>query len=204
MKNYEDAKKINLEGLPISNASAVGRSNNDSLPSFTNYNNNRSTTQNQLDFGPVGGLAQAILTPIMDILRPTRKENVIGNLRQSGNVSNVINNGYLLNKNDTPQVTNRQMYSQALDFNHLNVQGQNSDGYMISNPEMLSNQRETTNVNYTGSWWSKIWDFLVQKRHTNQRNNENKTYKLRPNQGGTQMFNQSMNVEYTKNDCDRG
>lgn len=202
MQNYEDAKKINLEGLPISNASAVGRSNNDNLPSFTNYNNNRSTTQNQLDFGPVGGLAKAILTPIMDILRPTRKENVIGNLRQSGNVSNVINNGYLLNKNDTPQVTNRQMYSQALDFNHLNVQGQNGDGYMISNPEILSNQRETTSVNYTGSGGARM-GFASTEATSNQRNNENKTYKLRPNQGGTQMFNQSMNVEYTKIDCDR-
>ena len=203
--NYEDAKKINLSSLPISNVNAGGRSNNDNLPSFTNYNNNRSTTQNQLDFGSVGGLAQAIFTPIMDILRPTKKENVIGNLRQSGNVSNVINNGYLLNKNDTPQVTNRQIYSQSLDCNHLNIQGQTGDGYKINNLEILPNQRETTNINYTGnSGGSGInMGFTNTEAAYNQRNNENKTQINHPNQGGTQIFNQSMNVNYSRNDNDR-
>lgn len=201
-QNFEDSKRINLHGLPISNASATGRANNDNKPSFTNYNNNRSTTQNQLDFGPVGGLAQAILTPIMDILKPTRKENVIGNLRQNGNVQNTVTNGYLFNKNDTPQVTNRQMYAESV--NHLNVQGQNSDGYIVAKHEMLGNQRDTTSINYTGnSGGATNMGFKSNEAVNNQRNNVNKTYELRPNQGGTQMFNQQMNVMYSKNEDDR-
>ena len=201
-QNYEESKKINLEGLPISNASASGRGNNDNKPSYSNYNNNRSTTQNQLPFGPVGGLAQAILTPIMDILKPTRKENVIGNLRQSGNVQSNINNGYLLNKNDTPGVTNRQMYSESKD--HFNIQRQDGNGYMISNLEVLGNQRDTTTTNYTGnSSGATNMGFKSNEAVYNQRNNNNKTYELRPNQGGTQIFNQEMNVCYTKNENDR-
>jgi hypothetical protein len=201
-QNFEDSKRINLQGLPISNASATGRANNDNKPSFTNYNNNRSTTQNQLDFGPVGGLAQAILTPIMDILKPTRKENVIGNLRQNGNVQNTVTNGYLFNKNDTPQVTNRQMYAESV--NHLNIQGQNSDGYIVAKHEMLGNQRDTTSINYTGnSGGATNMGFKSNEAVNNQRNNINKTYELRPNQGGTQMFNQQMNVMYSKNEGDR-
>ena len=202
-RNFEEPKKINLQGLPISNASATGKANNDVKPSFTNYNNNRSTTQNQLDFGPVGGLAQAIITPIMDIIRPTRKENVVGNLRQSGNVQNSVTNGYLFNKNDTLPVTNREIYSKSI--NHLNVQTQNNsgNGYLVSNPELLGNQRDTTSINYTGNGGISNMGFKSNEAVNNQRNNNNKTYELRPNQGGTQMFNQQMNVCYSKNECDR-
>ena len=200
-RNFEESKKINLDGLPIVNASASGRANNDTKPSFTNYNNNRSTTQNQLDFGAVSGLAQAILTPIMDILKPTRKENVIGNLRQNGNVQNSVTNGYLLNKNDTPNVTNRQMYCESK--NHLNIQKQSGNGYLTSNPELLSNQRETTSINYIGNSGASSMGFKSNEAVNNQRNNVNKTHEIHPNQGGTQIFNQQMNVCYAKNDCDR-
>tara|TARA_R110002072_G_scaffold76776_5_gene179817 strand:+ start:1141 stop:2874 length:1734 start_codon:yes stop_codon:yes gene_type:complete len=201
-KNFEESKKNNLQGLPISNASATGRSNNNMQSTFTNVVNNRTTTRNQLDFGAVSGLAQAILTPIMDILKPTRKENVIGNLRQSGNVQNSVTNGYLFNKNDTLPVTNRQMFSESI--NHLNVQAQNGDGYITANHEILGNQRDTTCSDYTGgSSGATNMGFKSNEAVYNQRNNVNKTYKLRPNQGGTQMFNQQMNVLQSRNDNDR-
>ena len=44
----------------------TGQGNSNNLSSYSNTNNNRSTTQDQLNFGPIGGLAQ-ILTPIQDI-----------------------------------------------------------------------------------------------------------------------------------------
>ena len=201
-QNFEDCKKINLEGLPISNVSAAGYGNNDIKPSFSNYKNNRSTTQNQLDFGPVGGLAKAIITPIMDIIRPTRKENVIGNLRQSGNFQNSNGNGYLLNKNDTLPVTNRQIYAESK--NHLNIQGQDSTGYLVSNPEILGNQRDSTCTDYTANGGGAThMGFKSNEAANNQHNNVNKTYKSRPNQGGTQIFNQQMNIDTYKNENDR-
>ena len=201
--NFESSNKQNLQELPISNASMVGQANSNNLPSYSNNNNNRSTTQDQLNFGIIGGLAQAILTPIQDILKPSKKENVIGNLRQSGNVSNVINNGYLLNKNDTPQVTNRQMYCDA--NNNLNIQGQNTNGYLVTNPQLLSNQRETTSINYTGNSGGSGTNMGYKDitAANNQRNNNFKTFENQPNQGGTQMFNQSMNVSVCKDDNDR-
>ena len=36
--------------------------------------------------GGVGGLLKAAITPVLDVLRPTRKENVVGSARPSGNV----------------------------------------------------------------------------------------------------------------------
>ena len=39
-----------------------------------------------------------------------------------------------------PQVTNRQMYCQA--NNNLNIQGQNSNGYLVTNPQLLSNREK--------------------------------------------------------------
>ena len=37
----------------------------------------------------------------------------------------------------------------------------------------------------------------------NQRNNVNKSYKNRPNQGGTQIFNQQTNIQISRKDSDR-
>ena len=200
--NYEDSTKIVLDGFPIINPNGTGRGNNDIMSSFKNLNNNRSTTRNQLNLGPVAGLAQAIVTPIMDIIRPTRKENVIGNLRQSGNVQNTVTNGHLLNRNDTPSVTNRQMDAKSI--NHLNIQGQNSNAYLVAKHELISNQRQSTNTNYIGnSGAATNMGFKNNDANYNQRNNNNKITDSRPNQGGTQIFNQQMNANNFRNDNDR-
>ena len=50
--------------------------------------------------GGVYGMAKAAITPILDILRPTRKENAIGNLRQTGNVNGLNPAAHLFNSND--------------------------------------------------------------------------------------------------------
>lgn len=200
-QNYEESKKINLNSLPISNANAVGKANNDNINSYSNLNNNRSTTNNQINFGPVGGLAQAILTPIMDIIRPTRKENVIGNLRENGNVANTVTRGHLLDKNDKPGVTNREMFCNSK--SHLNIQGQSGNGYLTSNNELLDNQRQTTSTNYIGNSVSSNMGYKNNELYNNQRNNNNKTYEIHPNMGGTQIFNQQINLNNIRDDSTR-
>ena len=49
--------------------------------------NSRSLNENRIDLGPVGAAVNALTAPILDFLRPSRKENVIGNMRPMGNVT---------------------------------------------------------------------------------------------------------------------
>ena len=80
-QEYEESKRQNLAGLPISNASATG--NNYANPtdygakSYNILHNNRTTDQNGVEFGGVYGMAKAAMAPILDIFRPTRKENAL-------------------------------------------------------------------------------------------------------------------------------
>ena len=47
--------------------------------------NARNLTKQQKELGPVSRGFKAMVTPILDVLRPSRKQNVIGNMRPTGN-----------------------------------------------------------------------------------------------------------------------
>jgi hypothetical protein len=200
---------------------------------------NRTTTCTE-EVGIVGGFVKAVVAPILDVLRPTRKENVVGNARQYENVKSMVPSGSVYNPADRTKTTNREMTEGKLDNNHLNINGQsqNSDGYLVSKQQAIHNNRDTTNVSYVGNSMGIVQNgdaYLVSdqtpihnNRDTtttsytgssggygtqqgprtynaeyNQHNNVNKTYMNRPNQGGTQMFNQTDNIKINKLDTDR-
>ena len=92
--------------------------------------NNRNTTQNH-DIGGIGHAVSAVIAPLLDVLKPTRKENVIGNLRRNGNVNNNTGGSYVNNPYDRTKVTNRQTLENRMT---VNVQAGDSHGYMLANP----------------------------------------------------------------------
>ena len=47
--------------------------------------NSRVLTKQQKELGPVSAGFKAMVTPILDMLRPSRKQNVVGNMRPTGN-----------------------------------------------------------------------------------------------------------------------
>lgn len=101
--------------------------------SYNILKNNRSydpNNPNEGQFGIVGSAIGAVVSPLMNVLKPSRKENVVGNIRLHGNVQSHVPDAYLPNENNL-KVTNRQM--QALSNNHLNVQGQGSGAYAYEN-----------------------------------------------------------------------
>jgi hypothetical protein len=147
---------------------------------------------------------KAIVSPVMDFLRPTRKEDVVDNMRSSGNAGTTVSNGKVFNPADRTKTTIREMTEAELDCNHLNVQQQSANAYLVSKQQPVSLQRDTTNVSHTGTAGSS--GFSATKSYEaeyKQRNNVNKTQENRPNQGGTQMFNQNDNISIHRRDADR-
>ena len=202
---YEESKKIGLSQLPISNATATGQNianpNDYSNKSYNILPNNRTTDKNRVEMGGVYGIAKSVVAPILDILKPTRKENIIGNLRQSGNVNGLNPGGHLFNRNDKTKVTNREMSTNKIDMNYLNVQGQNNQGNanLAIGYQPIQNQRGTTNLEYLGAG-SQNTGLRPYNAAYAQENNVNKTYESRPNQGGMNLFNNHNNVEIYKNE----
>jgi hypothetical protein len=116
--------------------------------------NNRSlTTNRQPEYGAVSTFAKAIVAPLMDLLRPSRKENVIGNLRPTGNAGNIANHaGYVYNPADRTKTTIREMTENRPDHMFVNNQKESGGyGYTVTEKQPVQQQRDCTNVKYIGN-----------------------------------------------------
>ena len=207
-QNYEKSKReeqtCNIVAAPTAVGQKPASTGDYSRDSYNYLPTNRSTTCYN-ETGIVGGVVKAVVAPLLDILRPTRKENVIGNARPYENIKSYVPANMVYNPSDRTKTTNREMLVDKLDNNHLNVQNQRDGGYSVNVQQPIENNRDTTNIYYTGSSGgaanqagSRTYD-----AEYNQRNNPNKTYLNRPNQGGTQIFNQTDNIKIDKVDTDR-
>jgi hypothetical protein len=202
---YRESNKHELKNEDFMAPSAVGK-NNPSINdhgnnSYMNYSNNRTTTKQPENNGYINGIIKAAIAPIFDILRPTRKENTINNIRQNGNFQSNVSNMPVFNPADRTKTTIREQTENKLDNNHLNVQNQVSDGYLVNKQRAVSQNRDHTNVSYNGNPGPssiknvKTYDYVY-----NQRNNVNKTHLNRPNHGNANVHNNSQSISISKNE----
>jgi hypothetical protein len=118
--------------------------------SYQMYNNNRNSNKNTDDyFGSVKSGIGAVVAPLLEMMRPSRKENVTGNMRVYGDAKTAVNQSYLYNPNDAPAPTIRETTGDAPV--HLNVnRGQTNNGYLSTAATQVKQERDTTLVGHTG------------------------------------------------------
>lgn len=208
-ENFEPSRRHQSMTCDVPVSTAVGRGpivdGDNNLKSHTNYENNRSTLKQPDMFrSGFGGAIGAVIAPLMDILRPSRKEESVNNARIYGEAGTAVPKSYVINPNDTTTTTIKEttLYSPTFNINNQ------SEGIYVnnySNPDLT--QRDTTSCQPIGtpggaatSQGGMIYDAAYR-----QHNNEIKssTINNRPNQGGTQMFNQQMNVNISRQDTNR-
>lgn len=208
-ENFEPTRRIQLECHDIKPSSAIGRGpitdGDNFLRSHTNYENNRSTVKQPDTFrSGFSGAIGAVIAPLMDILKPSRKEETVNNLRIYGDVGTSVPSSYVINPNDTAPTTIKEttLYSQQFNINNQ------KEGIYVNNystPDLT--QRDTTSCDYIGSAGGQgtMYGNMNYDAAYRQHNNDVKAQTIynRPNQGGTQIFNQQMNVNCNKSDCDR-
>jgi hypothetical protein len=116
------------------------------------HNNRSLTTNRQPEYG-IASLTRAVIAPIMDMLRPSRKENVVGNLRPTGNAGNVANHaGYVYNPADRTKTTIREMTEQHNGHNFVNNQHEAGGfGYIVNKHQGVQQERDTTSTYYVGN-----------------------------------------------------
>ena len=205
-QNFEKSRRTNLPMCDVNHSTAVGRGpitdGEVRINSFLNLPNNRSTIkQPQTLRSGFGGAIGAVIAPLMDVLRPSRKEEVMNNVRVYGDVGTSVPSGYVLNPQDTTPTTVKEttLYSP-----HFNINNQKESIYVNNYTPMDLTQRDTTSCSYMGSSGgqaSQYGDMNYESAY-NQHNNDIKSSTIdnRPNPGGMQIFNQKMNVTTTKSD----
>ena len=170
---------------------------------YKSYPNARTTTRSDTEFGIVGGWMKAVVAPVMDILRPSRKENVIGNLRPTGNVGGNygVEQARVWNPADRTKTTIREQTERTYDI--AGPYKKHEGGYATAQYQPIENQRQTTNCPYIGGGsgtHNGASNGPVYNAAYNAHLNPNKE-KLLTNQinpGCEPLFNSNQNIRVTK------
>lgn len=208
-ENFEPSKRQQVLPGGINHSRAAGRGPHTDadnfLKSHTNYENHRSTVKqpDTLRSGFSGAIG-AVIAPLMDILKPTRKDETINNVRIYGEAAPAVPKGYVYNPQDTTPTTIKEttLYEQ-----NFNINNQKESIYVNNYTAPDNTQRDTTSCEYytaAGGYATGYGDMNYEAAYR-QHNNDIKSQTIvnRPNQGGTQIFNQQMNLTTIKADSDR-
>jgi len=164
--------------------------------------NNRNVTKQQLELGPVSRGFRAMVTPVLDVLRPSRKQNVIGNMRPMGNAKGTygITNNVIWNPANRAKTTIKE---QTIKNEYITQGGtNNNDGYKTNKHTPVSQHRDTTTQSYIGNNSASVTNSRVYNAEYNARLNPNKQELTRVDRirtGNQKMFTGTQNVCNLKN-----
>jgi hypothetical protein len=204
---HEESKRNQLQALDVGHSNAVGTGPHadleNTLKSHTNYNNNRAINQQPQTFGTGFSKAVgAVIAPIMDILKPSRKEEYTCNMRVYGNLAGEVPGNYVLNSGDVPNTTIKETTIYRPN-GYIGNQTENA-AYMISDQQPVANQRDTTNctqmMGMSSNYGNRQYDAVY--RQTNSEAKE-RSIVGRTNMGNAKNFNSQINVTMSKLDSDR-
>ena len=206
---YEPSKRNELDTCDVPHSRAVGRGphtdGDNYLKSHTNYSNHRSTIKqpDTLRSGFSGAIG-AVIAPLMDILRPSRKEETINNVRVYGEAGTAVPSSYVINPNDTTSTTVKETTLYSPNF-YINNQKESMYVNNYSNPDLT--QRDTTSAQFmgpSGGIATQTGNMLYDSAYI-QTNNDIKSATIdnRANSGNMSLFNGNMNVNCYKQDTNR-
>jgi hypothetical protein len=180
---------------PVSGASRTDIYDADfGAKSATKYTNNRSTANVDDYFGIVGGALGAVVAPLLDVLRPSKRQNTVGTLRPYQNPESTVKNSYLLNPGDRPGPTIRETTERSNGHMFVNS-GQDRTAYMVTKPMDIYTNRRDTSVQYGGaaSGSKEVRTYDAEYR---QRNNDIKSSTIdgRMVQGSMSLLQTDVNV----------
>jgi hypothetical protein len=181
---YMPSKHIDLGQLPLAPAyrtNASGANEGDfGNKSRMIYQNNRTANSQDTYFGAFSGAIGAVVAPLLDALRPSRRENTIGTLRPYQNPGSTVSNSYVFNPADRPATTIKETTEDGK--GHLFVdRNQKGDGYLVAGNQPIVNNRMTQSDFYyagVGSAGERGRQPRTYDAEYNQRNNDVKSSTL--------------------------
>ena len=198
-KNFETTRRTQLGELNVAPSSAVGSGpvSDEKLKSYTNYNTHRSVSKQPDSIrSGFGGAIGAVVAPLMDILRPSRKEEGIQNIRIYGEAGSSVPQNYVVNPSDVTSTTIRETTMYSPEFN---INSQHSSMYVDTHRPVASTQRDSTSANYMGGAGSAYGE-MVYDMHRTQNNTKSATIQNRIAPGNMNLFNSNLHVNIVKQD----
>ena len=198
---HNPSTRIELGAVPFASASATGRSgakeSDYGIKSKMAYPNNRSQNVQDKYFGAVGGAFGAAVAPLLDALRPSRKENTIATLRPYQNAKSSVSAPYMYDPTVTAKPTIREMTENSK--GHMNINAnQRGGGYEVSDHQVADTARHVTGDFYYagGSSAANAKSMRSFDAERNQRNNDIKSSTIdgRTGNGNMSLYSGSVNM----------
>ena len=200
--NYLPDRRHDLPTNPVGVASRANvwnsEKNDYGREGFSVLPNSRSLTGQTNTMGNIGRGMWALATPVLDSLRPSRKTNVIGNLRPLGNAKG-HEEQMLYNRHQEPKSTIKEQYVENR-YVPMGVHAHNN-GHAIANIDLKPQQRKTTQRSHFANpgGMSSLSKPQNYESHENQRvNNKDLLSVNRTNPGNMKLVNNNMNVSVRK------
>jgi hypothetical protein len=201
---YMVSRRQNFGQVPTGIAgqtNAVGAENDYGVKSHRAYNNNRSTADAVGSGGYFGALSSAIsaaVLPVLDVLRPSRKENTVGNLRIYGDAGSTVSQSYVLNPNDRAPTTMRETTERSKFHMNINA-NQLGGGYKVTAHQPAHTERSSQSDSYYAGGSSASGDRRQMRAYDaeyRQRNNDIKAQTIdgRMQQGNMSLLNNNVNI----------
>jgi hypothetical protein len=152
-QRYEPSKRMGLDTLPLMPASATGRQHGyeDDYGRYAINSHNEKKKQVQNDYyGAIKGAVSHMVSPIIDTLRPSRKQYMIDSMTSYPRIHSAVPASYVYDPDDRPPTTNRESVENSL-FHLTPDAAPKFGGYKVSSVESPAlTSRDKTNVQYSG------------------------------------------------------
>jgi hypothetical protein len=197
-KNFQPTKRMQLKTEQLGGVhTGTSSLKKDKKKSYRILPNARSTTEENTFFGGLMGIAKEVIMPLSETLRPSKKENVIGNLHSVGNVGVRVSN-YVSNKQPARRTT-KETTATTERLANVGNGGISGNGYLTNAQTPVNTQRTTTTRDYFGpsgntqrSTNNAAYGAFY-NAHTNTSKEE--VSKSRANVGNMKMFNNTCNTQ---------
>ena len=201
---YMISRRQNYGQVPTGVAgqtNAIGVENDYGVKSHHVYRNNRSANNAGGGDGYFGALSSAItaaVTPVLDVLRPSRKENTVGNLRIYGDASSSVSQSYVLNPNDRAPTTMRETTERSKFHMNINA-NQLGGGYKVAAHQPAHTERSAQSDSYYAGGSSAAGDRRQMRAYDaeyRQHNNDIKAQTIdgRMQHGNMSLLNNKVNI----------
>jgi hypothetical protein len=192
---YRPDNKQQLGTVPLTPAQAsVERTSYGSMNPLVPTNR---TYQNASSFGIMGGLISAITAPITDLVRPTRKEDIVG-LTRKGNAGSTVANPTIKDVYVPPTIKQGTMYN-AYEAGGRAYAPITDGGYQVNEQQAMHTERETTSVPYMGVGMSVMPQPMSMHADLNASISANRMTTGRIAGGNIQTFQPTINQVTTTN-----
>ena len=201
---YMPSKNHHLGAVPISAAAATGkggaRDSDFGAKSQVAYANNRSANKQDDYFGAIGGAIGSVVAPLLDVVRPSRKENTIGNLRPYSNATTNVPLSYVFNPADRPNTTIRETTENAKMHLNSGTKAFDKGAYGVTPNQPVINARMTqSDFYYAGNSSAQAGARGLRPHDAEyrQRNNEVKSSTIdgRMVPGNMSLMNNNQNIK---------